>query len=62
MTTQSQADPQEGFDPYKKELELRAESYSWDTSSPEQAKEGDIPVIDLSDFCTTGSGDSLNRT
>lgn len=62
MTIQSQADPQEGFDPYKKELELRAESYSWDTSSPEQVKEGDIPIIDLSDFFTTGSGDSLNRT
>lgn len=61
MTSQSQADHHEGFDPYKKEQELRAESDSWDTSRPEEAKQGDIPIIDLSEFFTTGSGDSLYK-
>ena len=36
-----------GFDAVAKERQLRAESDSWDTTRLEDAREGDIPVIDL---------------
>jgi len=35
------------FDPADRERELVAESESWDTSRPQSAREGDIPVIDV---------------
>jgi len=49
------------FDPDRKERELRAEADSWDTSSALVAVPGDIPVIDVSDYLTTGSGAALKK-
>ncbi len=43
-----QFDPQ--FDPYSREQQLRAESDSWDTTVIEDARPGDIPVIDLGEY------------
>jgi len=48
------------FNPFDKEEQLRSEAATWDTSRPEEARDGDIPVIDLSAFSTTGSTDALN--
>ena len=49
------------FDANAKEAELREESSSWDTSAPEDAQEGDIPVVDLEEYFSTGSQESLDR-
>ncbi len=49
------------FDPTEKEKELRAESSSWNTGHVEDAKPGDIPVLDLTEYFTTGSVQSLQR-
>ena len=49
------------FDPFKKERELRAESENWDTSNPQEARDGDIPVIDLGNFFATGSKGALSE-
>jgi isopenicillin N synthase-like dioxygenase len=38
------------FDPVAKELQLRSESGTWDTSQSVDARPGDIPVIDLHDY------------
>lgn len=38
------------FDPVVKEQQLRSESDSWDTSRVEEARVGDIPVIDLQPY------------
>jgi len=38
------------FDPVVKERQLRSESDTWDTSRVEDARPGDIPVIDLQAF------------
>ena len=38
------------FDPVVKEQQLRSESDSWDTSRVEEARMGDIPVIDLQTY------------
>lgn len=42
-----------------KEAELRAESETWDTRSIHLAREGDIPIIDLSDYLNNGDTDAL---
>jgi isopenicillin N synthase-like dioxygenase len=49
------------FDPFKKERELRSDSSSWDTSNPEEAQPGDIPVIDLGEYFQSGSLQSLKE-
>ena len=38
------------FDPNQKETSLRLDAESWDTLNPEDARDGDIPVIDLQDY------------
>ena len=48
------------FDPAQKERQLVAESTSWDTSNPVDAKPGDIPIVDVSDYFKTGSPESLD--
>ncbi len=48
------------FDPDAKERELRAESSAWDVSNPVPADPGDIPVIDISVWIS--SGDSADLT
>ena len=49
------------FDAAAKERDLRAESASWDTASPADAEEGDIPVLDLEEYLQTGSSEALQR-
>ena len=49
----SKTDPTEAtsdFDPVVKEQQLRSESDTWDTSRVEEARVGDIPVIDLQPY------------
>ena len=41
------------FDAAAKEAALRAESETWDTSSPIDAAPGDVPVIDISSYRTS---------
>ena len=48
------------FDAKAKEQQLRSESEKWDTSEPEDARADDIPVIDLSDYFTSGSDEALD--
>ncbi len=48
------------FDPKEKELQLRAESEEWDISNPEDAREDDIPLIDLSAYFNSNSEKHLN--
>lgn len=50
------------FDPYQKEQQLRTESVGWDTSQPQDACDGDIPVIDLREFFQSASDESLACT
>ncbi len=47
------------FDPVAKELELRAESTSWETSVRLDAGADDIPIIDMSLYVETGAPDDL---
>ena len=47
------------FDAGAKERALRAEADSWDTSSPVDAGPGDVPIIDLSAWFTTGDDAAL---
>lgn len=47
------------FDPDAKEQELLAEATSWDTSQPEAAQDGDIPIVDVGEYFATGSADAL---
>ena len=47
--------PQSTFDPYQKEHQLRAESENWDTSQLEEARPGDIPIIDVGEYFATGN-------
>ncbi len=60
MATIPTAAVEKSFDPFEKEQQLRAEAEAWDTSDAKPAEEGDIQVIDLSDYFTTGSRDALN--
>jgi len=56
----SNSSPSE-FDPFQKEKALREESSRWDTSRPGPAEEGDIPVIDLQEYLSTGSTSALTK-
>ena len=47
------------FDPFAKEEALRKESDSWDTSNPQPALDGDIPIIDLAPYLTQGDDKAL---
>ena len=47
------------FDPYQKERQLRKDADHWDTSSPVEAEDGDIPVLDLESFFTSGDEHAL---
>ena len=49
------------FDPAAKERELLADADSWDTSTPQPARPGDIPVIDTAAWFQTGSDAELQR-
>ncbi len=51
---------QKSFNPFEKEHRLREESSSWVTSNAVDAAEGDIPILDLSDYLSSGSEESLN--
>lgn len=50
----------EQFNPFEKEKQLQAESKAWDLSNTKEADDGDIPIIDLSDYFASGSDKSLN--
>lgn len=47
------------FDPNEKERSLAAEATAWDTSAPVDAAPGDIPIVDIAEYLTTGSAASL---
>lgn len=47
------------FNALEKERQLKAESDSWDGSAPVEAQQGDIPVIDLHPYFSSGSRDHL---
>jgi isopenicillin N synthase-like dioxygenase len=47
------------FDPVAKANALAYESMAWDTSSPADALPGDIPVVDVSGYLTTGDRSAL---
>ena len=53
-------DSSKQFDPFEKEKQLQAESKAWDLSDAKEADDGDIPVIDLSEYFASGSDESLN--
>ena len=57
--TQTDGTAAADFDPFRKERELREESESWDTSAAQPARDGDIPVIDLSAYFSTGTDAAL---
>ena len=48
------------FDPHGKEAELRTQAASWDTRQVHDARDGDIPVIDLHDYFTRQDEGSLD--
>jgi isopenicillin N synthase-like dioxygenase len=47
------------FNPLEKEKELQAESQTWDTTRVEQATPEDIPLIDVSEYFSTGCETAL---
>lgn len=47
------------FDSIEKERQLKAESESWDTTVVHEAEDGDIPVIDVSDYFISGDKSAL---
>ncbi len=49
------------FNPRDKEARLRSESESWDTSHPQSARAGDIPLLDLENYFSTGDQKELNQ-
>ncbi len=49
------------FDAEAKERALLAEATSWDTSRPEAAEEGDIPIVDVGAYFETGSDTALAK-
>jgi len=61
MQNDSHTPAPSSFDPTEKERELRAESSNWDTGHIEDAQPGDIPVLDMAEYFTTGSEQSLRR-
>ena len=48
------------FDPVAKERELAAQSSSWDTSTSAPASDGDIPIIDVGPYFSTGARSDLD--
>ena len=44
-----------GFDPAAKEQELLAEATSWDISNPAEPDPGDIPIVDVGPYFSSGS-------
>ncbi|MEM7564171.1 MAG: 2-oxoglutarate and iron-dependent oxygenase domain-containing protein, partial [Pseudomonadota bacterium] len=52
----------ETFDPIAKEHQLKAESDGWDTSAPQAARPGDIPVIDLTDYFNLSDETAFKET
>ena len=48
------------FDPEKKEAELQRDSQSWDTSNIRTAADGDIPIIDISDYFLNPCSETLS--
>lgn len=54
-------DTMKPFDAHEKEQQLRQEANEWDTSKPVAASDGDIPILDLTDYFTTGSEESLKK-
>lgn len=49
------------FDPAAKERELAAEAASWDISNPAEPNPGDIPIVDVGPYFTSGADDALAR-
>jgi isopenicillin N synthase-like dioxygenase len=47
------------FNPFEKEEQLRREAATWDTSRPQDVPDGDVPVINLSDYFSSGSEEAL---
>ncbi len=47
------------FDSIEKERQLKAESESWDTTVVHDAEDGDIPIIDVSDYFVSGDKSAL---
>ena len=50
----------ETFDAAAKERELLAEATSWDISNPADPEPGDIPIVDVGPYFTTGSRGDLD--
>ena len=48
------------FDPYEKERRLRKDSDRWITGNAVDAQDGDIPILDLSEYLISGSESCLN--
>ena len=48
------------FDSLEKERQLKAESESWDTTVVHDARDGDIPVIDLAEYFESGEKAALD--
>ena len=51
--------PRAQFDPVAKEAELRSDADSWDTGKIEEARDGDIPVIDLQAYFSNPDAQTL---
>lgn len=49
------------FDPRLKEAELQQESQSWKIGAVQQARPGDIPLIDLQKYFASNQDDALDR-
>lgn len=49
------------FDPAAKERELVAQAASWDTTSPANARPGDIPIVDVGPWFVDGTDASLDN-
>lgn len=60
MPTSGNNPASDAFDAKAKEQQLRDESEQWDTSAPEDALADDIPLIDLSEYFSSGTDDALN--
>ncbi len=61
MTTDITESTNNDFDASAKEQQLREESEQWDTSTPEDAREDDIPTINLDAYFSSGSDQELDR-
>ena len=61
MKDYRQGRPPAKFDPLQKERQLKLDSDSWDTTRPEDARVGDIPVIDLEQYFSSDSRQTLEK-